>query len=275
MSISRHRGFRELRPILFQIGPVPIRAYGVMLCVALVVGIIRTTRAAKCTVIKGEQVWDIAIYGLLAGLLFAHLTSLILDLPYYSRHLSEIVSLWSGVFSPSGGLRGLSFHGGLVGAILAGIFYTRRKGINFWVMADLCAPALALGYGIARIGCFLNGCCAGTPTHLLWGIRFHLGPTSSDLTSPSHPTQLYASIAGVLMYFVLVMVERRRHFAGQVFVVYLALYSFYRFFIEFLRKGVSAEVAFLGFTEAQVVSILLLLVVPVLWRRLCCLPSRR
>lgn len=247
-----------MRSVLFQIGPVPIRAYGLMLWIALVVGVLWTIRAARRTDIKAEHVIDVALYGLIAGVMTAHITSILLDLPYFWRNPSEIWGLWSGVLSPSGGLRGLSFHGGLVGAVGAGFLYARRKRISFLAVVDLCAPGLALGYGIGRIGCFLNGCCYGTPTSLPWAVQFHVDSLSSQLTAPSHPTQIYAMLASFVIFLALLKVEKSQRFAGHVFLSYLTMYSAYRFLIEFLRKGVTADVALAGLTQAQVVSLVLL-----------------
>lgn len=249
-----------MRSILFHIGPVPIRAYGLMLWIGLVVALLRTLRAARRTSIKPEHVTDVALYSVLAGIVSAHLGSILLDLPYYWRNPSEILGLCSGVFSSSGGIRGLSFHAGLIGAIAVALIYCRRKRISFLAMSDLCSPGLTLGYGITRIGCFLNGCCYGVPTNLPWAVRFHADGSSGALTPPSHPTQLYAFAASILIYFALVAVDKRRRFVGQVFLSYLCLYSVYRFLIEFLRRGVTADVAFAGLTQAQVVSILVLAV---------------
>ena len=255
-----------MRSILFYIGPVPIRAYGLMLWIAIVVGLWRTLRAARRTDIKPEHVIDLVICAVLGGIVTAHLTSIFLDLRYYIKDPSAIIDLWSGILSPSGGLRGLSFHGGLIGAIGITYLFTRRKKIRFMEMLDLLSPGLAIAYAITRIGCLLNGCCYGIPTHLPWGIRFHV---DGGLTSPSHPTQLYGSLANVLIYFLLVMIAKRRQFTGQVFYSYLAMYSVYRFFVEFLRKGVTADIAFAGLTQAQVASILgLAILIPVLAIRL-------
>ena len=235
-----------------------------MLWIALVVGLMRTLRACGRGDIKPQHVVDVGLYGLLGGIASAHLASILLDFSYYWRNTSEILGLWSGILSPSGGLRGLSFHGGLVGAVGVAILYCRRRGISFGAMADLCSPGLALGYAIARIGCFLNGCCQGIPTNLPWAVSFHLDAVSGELGPPSHPTQLYAAAAGILIYIALVAIEKRRRFVGQVFLSYLAAYSVYRFLIEFLRRGVSAEIAFAGITEAQVVSLFVLAVAGVL-----------
>ena len=237
-----------------------------MLWIAIVLGLWRTLRAARRTDIKPEQVVDLVIYAVLGGVLSAHLTSILLDLRYYLSDPSAILNLWSGILSPSGGLRGLSFHGGLIGAIGVTYLYTRRKKIRFLEMLDLLSPGLAIAYAVTRIGCLLNGCCYGIPTHLPWGVRFHVDGT---LTPPSHPTQVYGSLANILIYLGLVLITRKRRFTGQVFYSYLAMYSVYRFLLEFLRKGVTAEVAFAGLTQAQIVSIgALLILIPLLAIRL-------
>lgn len=245
-----------MHSVLFKIGPIPIRAYGLMLWFALLAGLLRTLRASKRSGLTSEQVVDISIYALLLGIVFAHLTSIVLDLPYYLRNPSEIGGLWSGMFSAEGGLRGLSYHGGFAGGILAGYIYARRKGLLFLNVIDLFSPGLALGYGIARIGCFLNGCCYGCPTTLPWAVRFTAD--GGQLTSPSHPTQIYAMLASFAIFGILVWIERHRRFGGQVFFSYVALYGIYRFLVEFPRKGITADVAFAGLTEAQVVSILMI-----------------
>ena len=255
-----------MRSILFYIGPVPIRAYGLMLWIAIVVGLWRSLRAAKRTDIKPDHVVDVVIYAVLGGILGAHVMSILLDLSYYLKYPSAILDLWSGILAPSGGLRGLSFHGGLIGAIGVTYLFTRWKKISFLEMLDLLSPGLAIAYAITRIGCLLNGCCYGIPTHLPWGIRFHV---DGALTAPSHPTQIYGSIISMIIFLGLVVIERKRRFTGQVFFSYLAMYSVYRFLIEFLRKGVTAEVAFAGLTQAQLVSLIALAVlIPVLVIRL-------
>ncbi|MHB0912261.1 MAG: prolipoprotein diacylglyceryl transferase [Armatimonadota bacterium] len=228
---------------LFHIGPVPIRSYGLMLCIALVLGVIRTARAAKKTAVRPEQVADIGIWCVLAGVVGAHLVSIVLSLPNYNP--------WED------GVRGLSFHGGLAGGLIAALIYTRKNKLSFLAVADLLSPALALGYAIVRIGCFLNGCCYGVPTNLPWGVSF------GDVSR--HPTQIYAFAINLGIFAILTRI--RPTYKGRVFGWYLLMYSVYRFDIEFLRKGATAEVLALGLTEAQWVSIAMLAVAVILLRR--------
>ena len=254
-----------MRSILFQLGPVPIRAYGFMLWLGMMAGLYRTIRAARGTKIKAESVVDVVLYGILSGIVCAHLASILLNLPIYLKDSSGVLGLWQGIFSPGGGVRGLSFHGGLAGAVGAAYIYTRIKRIDFLSMLDLCAPGLAIAYGITRVGCFLNGCCYGIPASLPWAVQFHIDGGFAT-TAPSHPTQIYAMAASFAIFGLLTVVERRRRFTGEVFTSYLALYSIYRFLNEFLRKGVTADVAFAGLTQAQIVSLVVLAVsLAVLW----------
>ena len=144
------------------------------------------------------------------------------------------------------------------------------KGLSFWKCADLLAPSVAIGYAITRIGCFLNGCCYGAPTSLPWGVRFH---EHGFLTPPSHPTQLYATAANLLIFFLLTRLERLKRAPGFIFVSYLGLYSIYRFLIEFLRKGYSAQVSLFGLTQAQVASIVIIVACAVVIVTFCRQPA--
>ncbi|MHB1455991.1 MAG: prolipoprotein diacylglyceryl transferase [Armatimonadota bacterium] len=255
--------------ILFHVGPVPIRAYGLMLWIGMMVGLYRTVIAGRKQGISSDSIIDIALISVIAGVIGAHIASILLDLPFYLRNPGEIAGLWKGVLSPSGGIKGLSFHGGLIGGIGAAYLYTRWKKLSFPVMVDLCIPAVAIAYGITRIGCFLNGCCYGIPTDLPWGACFPVDGASGGLTPPSHPVQIYAFLVSIVIYLVLVRIENHRKFVGQVFLSYISMYAVYRFLAEFLRKGVTAEVIFAGLTEAQVVSIIMFCVsAPILYLKL-------
>ena len=159
-----------------------------------------------------------------------------------SHRLLDIVGIWRE--------GGLSFHGGLLGGILATLLYGRLHKLSFWVMADLLSPGLALGYALARIGCFLNGCCYGEPTKLPWGVVF-----PGITTDPCHPTQLYSSLGSLLILGILLAVRGRLTARGQLFPFYLMIYSVMRAAIEMLRKGYTATVLFDGVTEGQVASV--------------------
>jgi phosphatidylglycerol---prolipoprotein diacylglyceryl transferase len=196
--------------------------------------------------ISSEHVLDLTAIILVAGIVGARLLYLALEWSYFREHPAHIWRLWEG---------GLSFQGGLLAALLAGALYCRRQGLSFLAMGDVIAPGTALGYAIGRVGCFLNGCCYGAPTSLPWACQFHDPPVTGPLTPPSHPTQIYASLASLVIFGLLMGVFRRQRVTGQVLWSYLLLYAVYRFAIEFLRKGATAEVMGALLTGAQWASV--------------------
>ena len=121
-------------------------------------------------------------------------------------------------------------------------------------MADMAAPGLALGYGIARFGCLLNGCCYGSPTDLPWAMRFPLWPDSAIMTDPSHPTQVYSALGSFLVLAVLLLVRNRLKVRGQLFLLYLMLSAPVRGVVEIFREGYTARALVGSITEAQVAS---------------------
>jgi len=235
-----------MRSTLFKLFGIPIRAYGLMLVIGFLVGVHRAARIAKKTGIPPERMWDLGLVVLAAGVLGARFVYVILNLK--TESLTNFFYLWNG---------GLSFHGGVAFALLFGWIFLRRVGIPFWKAADIAAPSAAIGYAITRIGCFLNGFCYGAPTPLPWAVRFN---DHGYITPPSHPTQLYAAVLNGAIFLILTRLERQNHGHGFLFACYMAMYSVYRFGIEFLRKGYTAQPWILGLTQAQWVSIAIIVV---------------
>ncbi|MCX8053805.1 MAG: prolipoprotein diacylglyceryl transferase [Armatimonadetes bacterium] len=232
-----------MRSTLFTVFGIPIRSYGLMLAIGFVLGVSRAARVAKTRSIPPERIFDLGFVTLLSGIFGARLVYILLNMR--TEKLAEFFAVWNG---------GLSFHGGVAFALLFGWLYVRRVGIPFWTTADIAAPSAALGYAITRIGCFLNGCCYGAPTTLPWAVRFN---DQGTITPPSHPTQLYATLANLVIFYALTRIEKTERVPGFVFACYLGLYSFYRFLIEFLRKGFTGTPWVLGLTQAQWVSLVI------------------
>lgn len=212
-----------VRPILWQIGPLSIYAYGFFLALGFLVATYFAAAIAKERAIEPDHVVDLSLLVCVASIVGARLGFVLLEFSYYRVHPWEILQLREG---------GLSFHGGLILGVVAGIWFCRRREISPWRMADLVAPAVALGTAIARIGCLLNGCCYGYVTDLPVGLPAALGDVSHR-----HPTQIYASIANLLLF---VYLYRRRHhgrFDGYLGLVYLILYSILRSIVEIFRES--------------------------------------
>jgi len=241
-------------PVLFKIGPYPVHSWGLLLMLGFLLAAWRAAQNARRFHFTREDVWDVSLFGLLGGVLGGRLGFVVQNLSFYTHNAGKILALWDG---------GMTFYGGMAGGILAGVLVCRAKKMNVADMADLAAVSFPLGYLMGRIGCFLNGCCYGGACDLPWATRFH---TDSGLTVPSHPAQLYSALISLGIYLALLPIERARKFRGQVMLAYLFLYGVYRFLIEFVREGATADVTnFLHLTLGQIVSLALSGVAAFLW----------
>lgn len=238
-------------PELFRIGNFPVHSWGLLLMLGFLLATWRAAKNAPRYKIAPENVWDIALFGLLGGIIGARLAYVGLNAPYFDQHPSEIFAIWTG---------GMTFYGGLFGGLAAGALVCLWRKVNVADMGDLAAVSFPLGYCLGRVGCFLQGCCYGSVCELPWAVRFHL--PNGDLTPPSHPAQLYSAIIAVGMYVVLTKIEAGRRFRGQVLLAYVGLYCVYRFFIEFVREGATAELSGIGhLTQGQLASLIIAAVV--------------
>jgi phosphatidylglycerol:prolipoprotein diacylglycerol transferase len=169
---------------------------------------------------------------LLVGFLGAKVLMVLSDWSYYRQYPGEILS-WSTLLS--GGV----FYGGFIAALLFAAWYIRLRHLPFWKVVDVYAPAISLGLGVGRIGCFAAGCDYGKPTTSAWGVVF-TSPIAHEVTGvplgiPLYPTQPIMSLASLSIFAFLIWRYPRKSRDGEIFVLYLALYAVARFFIEFLR----------------------------------------
>jgi len=236
-------------PTLFHLGPVAIRSYGTLLMLGFIGGLLLAGRQAKRLGLPRQLAVDLGLWVLVGGVLGARALFVALNWTDFAAWPREALYLWQ--------TGGLSFHGGLAGGVAAGALLAWRRRVSFWALADLATPGIALGYGLARLGCFLNGCCYGSPTSLPWGVRFPFFPDSQVLTELSHPTQIYAALGSFVIFAVLLRAQPRLTGRGQLFLLYLALYSVMRAGVEVLRKGYTAQLLVDGLTQAQVASAVL------------------
>lgn len=241
-----------MHPILFEFGPFRLYSFGLMVVLGFMAGATLSSRLAQRRGLPGEVFFDAAVVLLFSGIAGARLLFVLLNWKSFAGHLGDVTAIWQG---------GMSFHGGAAAGILSGAAYLRWKKIPVLAMADAAGPGLALGYAIGRIGCLLNGCCYGVPTDLPWGMPFREGQAGVHY----HPVQLYATALNLVLCAALFYAYRRPHRTGQVLALYLAGYSIYRFAVESLRKGVTAEVFAFGLTDTQAFSILLILLAGLGW----------
>lgn len=180
-----------------------------------------------------DLLYDLAVAIIVLGLVGARLLYVALEWQTYHTNPIAIFMIWAD--------GGLSFHGAVIGGVLATLWLTKRYRVSFWTVADASSPSIALGHIFGRIGCFLNGCCYGVPTKLPWGMRF-FNPAIGVDTLPSHPTQLYEAVGLLLLFAWLAHASRITRYDGAVFIQWLIGYSVLRFFVEFFRAGATAKV---------------------------------
>ncbi len=238
--------------------PIMVRSYGFMLMLGFAAGTFVTLREAKRRGVEAEVFLDFAIWALVSSIVAARLVFVMLNYADYEDDSNKIFQLWGG---------GLSFHGGLAGGIIALIVFCQRRKLSFLTMGDIIVPSLPLGYAFARVGCFLNGCCYGTPTKLPWAVVFPDEHLTGAKTLPSHPAQIYSLILSLVIFGIMWGVRTRAKFSGQLIFLYLILYSIERFIIEFFRKDVTAA-PFMRtpLTQAQAASIALIVFCVWFWR---------
>ena len=218
-------------PLLFELGPLSIYSYGVLLATAYIVGLQFALRRSHQAGLNGQRVMALGIFVIISALVGAKLMLFLVDI---DRFISDPAALM--VLLKAGGV----FYGGLMLAVPVAWWYIRRHRLPLWTTCDLFAPGIALGHAIGRMGCLLAGCCYGSATDLPWGITFNSTLAAANVGTPLdialHPTQVYEAVAELLVLGALLVGERRwRPFPGRTFWTYLLLYPIARIIIEFYR----------------------------------------
>ena len=214
--------YPEIDPIIFSIGPLAVRWYGLMYVVGFLLGWWLARRRANkpWSIIKPEQVDDLVFYTMLGviiggrvGYAFFYGTEQLLSDPLYLFKITE---------------GGMSFHGGLLGVMLAMWLYARKLGVRVWGVLDFVAPLVPLGLGFGRIGNFINGELWGKPTDVPWGFNVN--------GQVLHPSMLYEAILeGFLLFVILWVYTSRERPYMSVSGLFFLLYGAFRFAVEFVR----------------------------------------
>ncbi len=238
-------------PILFQLGPITIRWYGVIIVSAIMIAIWLANREAPHRGLNPDFVPDLGMVLVPTGILGARLYEVFaLQWPYYSQHPGEILAIWNG---------GLAIHGAVLGAALAGAIFMRLRKQPFWPWADIVAPSLILAQGIGRWGNFFNQEAYGSPAPQGL-IELMPGWLREGMTiggTVMHPTFLYESVWNFLSFGVVYYFHRKKVPAGVVFGLYLVLYNAGRFVIESIRED--SSFLFGWIRVAQLTAVLLML----------------
>lgn len=243
-------------PVLFKIGPLSLHAWGLMLAIALIIGIYGVSKLFEREGLDNKDIVNMIVIMVIAGVVGARVAYILVY--EWTTLITNPLSL---ITITSGGISGLIWYGGVIGGVIPFIYYITKNNWSFWQIGDIFAPFVALGYAIVRIGCFLNGCCYGAATNSACGVVF---PYVDTLTR--FPTQVYSSILNLVLFIFLIWLYPRRKFVGQVLIYYIIGYSIYRFVIEFFRESL---IMYGPITLGQVYTLILLAIGIILyfWRK--------
>ena len=211
------------------IGPLAIRAYGVLIAVAVVVAATWTSRRWEARGEDPADITQIAIWAVPAGVIGARLYHVITDFELYRHNLTGMFKIWDG---------GLGIWGAIAAGAGAAVVVARRRGMNVPALLDAAAPALPLAQAIGRLGNYFNQELFGRPTRLPWGLEIDPvnRPSQYFQYKTFHPTFLYELLWDLVVVAIVLAVERRRLVRpGYLFAVYVTAYTFGRFFTEWMR----------------------------------------
>lgn len=225
-------------PELFTIFGITIYSYGLLVAVGFFAGICYTIKYTNDIPVKKDKMYDFMFYLIILSVIGARLFYVFVNIDFFIQHPADIFKVWQG---------GLVFYGGFVVAIIYAFLYCKYKNVNIKKLADVFAPAVALGHTFGRIGCLLSGCCYGKETSCLVSLNGR------------YPTQIFEAIGNFIIFLVLHKLYKKSHKDGHIFLIYLILYSVLRFLIEFFR-GDDRGNFFFGMSPAQNISIVILLV---------------
>ena len=253
MTILAAAGIPSPSEGVWYIGPVPLRAYGIIIAIGMVVGVWWTARRYVARGGDADTIYDTALWAIPLGVVGARLYHVVTSPEAYFGPGGDPMlafQIWRG---------GLGIWGGVALGALGAFIAVKRANVTLGPIADSLAPALLVAQAIGRWGNWFNQELFGGPTTLPWGLQidaYHL-PVGYPVGTLFHPTFLYESIWCLLIFIFLVSISKKRKFDGQIALLYAMLYSFERFWVEGLRT----DSLMIGqFRQAQVLSLVVFVI---------------
>jgi phosphatidylglycerol---prolipoprotein diacylglyceryl transferase len=232
----------NINPTILSIGPLEIRWYGLFYVLGFVMVYLFLRYFSKKGYIKLniKEVEDVVFWSIIGMLIGARaIYFLVYNFSAFVNNPLEIVYIWHG---------GMSFHGGLIGVILALLIFSKIKKVSFYSITDFIVIPVTLCLALGRIGNFVNGELFGRISNLPWSMNFN-GETVDNNPIFRHPSQIYEALKNVLMFFVLWFIKDKKLKPGTMSWLFVAMYGILRFFIEYVREP---EIYFGPFTAGQV-----------------------
>ena len=248
--------YPNINPVLLELGPFQIRYYGLFYALGFVIAyfLILYLAKKKGLSITKDDVADFLVYAIAGVVLGARLIYVFIYNPlFYFQNPFEIIAVWHG---------GLSFHGGLIGAIIAAYLFCKKKKIEFYDLADIAVVAVALALALGRIGNFMNAELYGRLTNVPWCIDYSKNQFVQNLPNGCrHPSQIYSSIKNLIIFCFLFLIKNRKYPKGFMFWSFVTLYSLFRAIVEFFRQP-DEQIGFIFdyFTIGQLLSFPLFLI---------------
>lgn len=233
-----------MKPILFKIGSLPIRSWGVLVALGFIAGLYVAQKRAKNYNIDSNKIYDLSFYILVTGIISGRLVFILFDLNHYLKNPLQIIMFQNG---------GMAIHGALIGSFIAAYIFCRKNNISLLNVGDLLGPSVLLGQAIGRLGCFLNGDDYGYVTKSFLGVTFPgLG------NQPRLPTQLFETFFDLIAFALLIFLSKKIKKEGQIFYISIIFYSVIRFGVELFRDDMGHIIGWLTYGEA--VSIVMILI---------------
>jgi phosphatidylglycerol:prolipoprotein diacylglycerol transferase len=243
--------FPVIDPIIFSIGPVSLRWYGTMYLIGFLAAMFMANKAADRS--NGswtrDQVSDLLFYGFLGVILGGRVGYVLFyQFEYFLSDPLYLFQIWQG---------GMSFHGGLLGVVLAIFIFARKTKKNFLEVGDFVAPLVPIGLGMGRLGNFINAELWGRQTDVSWAMVFPTDP----LQVPRHPSQLYEfALEGVVLFAILYIISRKTRSLGLASGAFLIGYGIFRSIVEFFREPDAHLGLYFSFiSKGQILSIPMIL----------------
>lgn len=247
--------YHNINPVLLELGPFQIRYYGLFYALGFVIAYFLISYLAKKKElpITKDDVADLLVYEVIGIVLGARLVYVFVYNPlFYLQNPFEILAIWNG---------GLSFHGGLIGAITAGYLYCKKKKMEFYDLADIVIIPVALGLALGRLGNFMNAELYGRIANVPWCIDYSKNQFVQVQEGCRHPSQIYASIKNLAIFAILWLIKDKKLPKGFMFWSFVTLYGLFRTIVEFFRAP-DEQIGFIFnyFTMGQLLSFPLFLI---------------